>query len=82
MDALRTHLLRCSHGEERIAAHDAMRDAVYYIIQDAGRTVLRERMLDILMSNVLLSNVTVASVTLRFALVHAQFKSSDIVKLG
>ena len=43
MDALGTHLLRCSDGGERIAAHDAVRDAIYYITREAGRVVMRER---------------------------------------
>ena len=33
MDALGTHLLQCSHGDERTAAHDAVRDAFYYIVR-------------------------------------------------
>ena len=40
---LGTHLLRCSHGGERIAAHDALRDVIYYIIRDAGCAVVREK---------------------------------------
>ena len=43
MDALGTHLLRCSHNRERSAAHDAMRDAMYYIIREAGRAFAGER---------------------------------------
>ena len=35
--------MRCSHGGEGTAAHDAVRDAIYYIIQDAGRAVVREK---------------------------------------
>ena len=44
MDALMTHLLRCSNGGERTTAHDAMRDVAFYIIQDAHRAVVREKM--------------------------------------
>ena len=36
-------MLRCSHGRERSAAHDAMRDVMYYIIWEAGRAFARER---------------------------------------
>ena len=43
MDAFGTHLLRCSHGGGRTAAHDAVLDALYYIVRDAGRAVVRER---------------------------------------
>ena len=43
MDALVTHLLRCSHGGERTAAHNVVCDAMYYIIRDAGRAFVRER---------------------------------------
>ena len=42
-DTLGTHLLRCSRGGERTAAHDAVRDAIEYIIRDAGRAVVREK---------------------------------------
>ena len=42
MDALGIHLLRCSHGGERIDAND-VRDVIYYIIRNAGRAVVREK---------------------------------------
>ena len=44
-DALETHLLRRSHGDERTAAHNVVRDAVYYITRDVGRAIVRAKIL-------------------------------------
>ena len=36
-----------SYGGEHTAAHDAVRNAIYYIVRDAGRAVVREKMVPI-----------------------------------
>ena len=43
MQALVHHLLRCSLGGERSPSHAAMRDTIYYIIQNAGRPSVCEK---------------------------------------
>jgi hypothetical protein len=43
MDALGTHLMRCARGGERTSSHDAVRDAVYYIIRESRQHAQRER---------------------------------------
>ena len=44
LDAIGTHLLRCPNDGERSAAHDDLHDAVFYIIQDAHRALVRGKM--------------------------------------
>ena len=43
MDALGTHLMRCSRGGERTSSHDSVRDSVYHILRESGQHVQRER---------------------------------------
>ncbi|CAM6086720.1 unnamed protein product [Calypogeia fissa] len=43
LDPVGTHILRCSHGSERTATHDDLRDVLAAIAQDAGYHVSTEQ---------------------------------------
>ncbi|CAM6098052.1 unnamed protein product [Calypogeia fissa] len=43
LDPVGTHILRCSHGSERMATHDDLRDVLAIITRDAGYHVSTEQ---------------------------------------